>query len=199
MLSDTLVEGLNRYEIGPKLRALRLKKKIGLVELGEHSGLSPAMISKIERGLLYPTLPTLLRLAMVFSVGLEFFFTSETPRPVFAIVRKEDRIQFPADSKIRNGVVPYRFESLDYEAVERELSAYLAYFEEIPNPPGKHNYHEHEGIEFLYLISGQLTIYYDEEPRELNAGDSVYFDSTVRHAYARRGTEECKGLVITVP
>ena len=69
MLSETLVEGLDQYAIGDKLRELRLKKKIGLIELGEHSGLSPAMISKIELGKLYPTLPTLLRLALVFSVG----------------------------------------------------------------------------------------------------------------------------------
>ncbi|GAB4324331.1 MAG: XRE family transcriptional regulator [Candidatus Zixiibacteriota bacterium] len=200
MLSDTLVDGLNRYEIGPKLRALRLKRKIGLVELGEHSGLSPAMISKIERGLLFPTLPTLLRLAMVFSVGLEFFFGDTAPKPVFAIVRKEDRIQFPADSKIRNGVIPYRFESLDYEAVERKLSAYLAHFEEIPAPPGKNNFHEHDGYEFIYLISGRLAIYYDDDnPRELRAGDSVYFDATVPHAYVRQGADACTGVVVTVP
>ena len=50
MLSPTLTDGLERYEIGPKLRALRLKKKIGLVQLGKHTGLSSALLSKIERG-----------------------------------------------------------------------------------------------------------------------------------------------------
>ena len=63
MLSPTLREGLKAYAIGPKIRAIRLKKKIGLVELGKHTGLSPAMLSKIERGQLFPTLPTLLRIA----------------------------------------------------------------------------------------------------------------------------------------
>ena len=66
MLSKTLQDGLNDYAIGDKLRTLRLKKKIGLVELGKHTGLSPALISKIERGLMFPTLPTLLRIALVF-------------------------------------------------------------------------------------------------------------------------------------
>jgi transcriptional regulator with XRE-family HTH domain len=46
---------------------------MGLVELGRHTGLSPAMRSKIERGQRFPTLPTLPRIAMVFSVGLDFF------------------------------------------------------------------------------------------------------------------------------
>ena len=74
MLSQTLQDGLTDYAIGAKMRALRLKKKMGLVELGKHTGLSPALLSKIERGRLFPTLPTLLRIALVFSVGLEFFF-----------------------------------------------------------------------------------------------------------------------------
>src|SRR5690349_12190 len=41
MLSATLREGLTEYAIGEKLRALRLRKKMGLVELGGHTGLSP--------------------------------------------------------------------------------------------------------------------------------------------------------------
>ena len=77
MLSKTLQDGLNDYGIGAKIRALRLKKKIGLVELGKHTGLSPALLSKIERGRLFPTLPTLLRIALVFGVGLEYFFAGE--------------------------------------------------------------------------------------------------------------------------
>ena len=70
MLSPTLREGLKTYAIGSKIRAIRLKKKMGRVELGRHTGLSPAMLSKIERGQLFPTMPTLLRIALVFSVGL---------------------------------------------------------------------------------------------------------------------------------
>src|SRR5215204_2346647 len=80
MLSPTLREGLKSYAIGPKIRAIRLKKKIGFVELGRHTGLSPAMLSKVERGQLCPTLPTLLRIALVFSVGLEYFFAAERER-----------------------------------------------------------------------------------------------------------------------
>src|SRR6476646_582132 len=87
MLSDTLQDGLSRYAIGPKVRGLRLKKKMGLVELGKHTGLSAALLSKLERGKLFPTLPTLLRIALVFSVGLEYFFREDKKHTV-AIVRK---------------------------------------------------------------------------------------------------------------
>jgi hypothetical protein len=56
-LSPTLQEGLKAYAIGPKVRAIGLKEKMGLVELGRLMGLSPAMLSKIEPGQLFPTLP----------------------------------------------------------------------------------------------------------------------------------------------
>lgn len=95
MISQTVTDGLKPYAIGEKIRALRLKKSMGLVELGKHTGLSAALLSKLERGKLFPTLPTLLRVALVFGVGLEFFFTDERKRRVVAIVRKHDRIRFP--------------------------------------------------------------------------------------------------------
>jgi transcriptional regulator with XRE-family HTH domain len=74
MLSATLNQGLKNYAIGEKLRGLRLKKKMGLVELGRHTGLSAALLSKVERGKLFPTLPTLLRIALVVQRGARIFF-----------------------------------------------------------------------------------------------------------------------------
>ncbi len=112
MLSATLKKGLGDYRIGERLRALRLKKKMGLVELGKHTGLSPALLSKLERGRLFPTLPTLLRIALVFSVGLEFFFAGARDKPLVAIVRRKERVQLP--ERPGPGAVMYRFESLDF-------------------------------------------------------------------------------------
>ena len=69
--SDSISEGLGRYSIGGKLRALRLRNHMGLVELGKHTSLSAPQLSRLERGKLFPTLPTLMRIAMVFGVGLD--------------------------------------------------------------------------------------------------------------------------------
>src|SRR5919112_4282715 len=109
MLTATLKTGLNGYAIGAKIRALRLRKKMGLVELGQHTGLSPALLSKIERGRLFPTLPTLLRIALVFSVGLEFFFAGTREKPLVAIVRKDQRVTLPDRQDGKE--MSYRFES----------------------------------------------------------------------------------------
>ena len=73
MLTETLAVGLGSYGIGAKIRALRTKKKLSLEQLGEHTDLSAGLLSKIERGKLIPTLPTLLRIALVFGVGPRAF------------------------------------------------------------------------------------------------------------------------------
>src|SRR5215203_7275408 len=126
MISKTLQDGLSDYGIGAKIRALRLKKKIGLVDLGKHTGLSPALISKIERGRLFPTLPTLLRIALVFGVGLEYFFAGARDKPLIAITRKSQRVSLPGRPGIREAA--YRFASLDYAATERRFNCYDAEF-----------------------------------------------------------------------
>src|SRR5689334_25301795 len=147
--SKTIAAGLGKYAIGAKLRRLRLRKSMGLVELSKHTGLSPALLSKLERDVMHPTLPTLLRIAMVFSVGLEHFFNPE-PKPVLAIVRKKDRLRFPDSPDARK--VAYYFESLDFPVPNRALNSYLAEFEPINEE--KIRLHEHPGIEFLYVLSG---------------------------------------------
>lgn len=193
MLSKTLQDGLTEYEIGDKMRKLRLRKKMGLVELGKHTGLSPALLSKIERGRLFPTLPTLLRVALVFGVGLEFFFAGARDKPLVAVVRKADRVALPERPGARD--VAYRFESLDYAATERRFSTYLAEF--YPVDAARQRPHEHDGVEFIYVMQGTLSVRIGAEEHVLDAGDSVYFDATVPHAYSRSRGRICTAVVVT--
>src|SRR5436305_7023613 len=90
-------ESLRPYAIADKLRTLRLRRSMGLAQLAEHTGFSPAMLSRLENGRLVPTLPTLMRIAMVFSVGLDYFFSDPRKRHVVAVVRRSERKQFPSD------------------------------------------------------------------------------------------------------
>jgi len=195
VLSPTLERGLRTYGIGDKLRALRLSKKMGLVELGRHTGLSAALLSKIERGRLFPTLPTLLRIALVFGVGLEFFISDDSKRNAVAIVRRGERQRFPERPGTKD--VSFFFESLDFTAVERRLHAYYADFQ--PVPVEKARPHQHSGVEFLYVLKGRLALRVANEDHFLDAGDSVYFNSTRPHSYRSVGGKPCSGLVVSVP
>jgi len=193
MLSKTLQDGLNDYGIGAKIRALRLKKKIGLVDLGKHTGLSPALLSKIERGRLFPTLPTLLRIALVFGVGLEFFFAGAREQPLIAVAKREERVELPERAGARDAA--YRFASLDYPATERRFNCYHAEF--FPVAPEKLRPHDHAGVEFLYVIQGALSLHISGTEYPLDAGDAIYFDATLPHAYRRRGARACTAVVVT--
>ena len=195
MLSATLRKGLGDYGIGERLRALRLKKKMGLVELGKHTGLSPALLSKLERGRLFPTLPTLLRIALVFSVGLDFFFAGAREKPLVAIVRKKERVQLP--DRPGTGSVVYRFESLDFAATERRFNSFAAVF--VGGSAEKPRPHVHPGVEFIFVMQGSLGLHVGTDEYTLDAGDSVYFDSTVPHAYRRVSGRTCSALVVTAP
>ena len=194
MLSSTLEEGLRDYEIGEKVRALRLRKKMALVELGRHTGLSAALLSKIERSNIYPPLPTLLRIAMVFGVGLDYFFRDESKRQVASIVRRAERQRFPDQPD--GGVVSYFFESLDFTANERKLNAYYAEFQPV-SPEEAAAPHVHAGVEFLHVLSGRLVIAIGRSEHELDEGDSIYFDATVPHSYRRKGRNRCSAMVVT--
>ena len=194
MLSETLITGLEQYKIGEKIRSLRLKKKLGLAQLGEHTGLSPAMLSKIERGQLFPTLPTLLRIALVFGVGLEHFFVEASERPTIAVVRKEDRLRLP--DRPGEQAPSYFFESLDFPVTDRKLQAFYA---EFPTPSKASELHQHEGAELIYVLRGQLVVSIAGDDVVLNEGDAMYFDSGAPHSYRREGRSPCSAIVVTAP
>jgi transcriptional regulator with XRE-family HTH domain len=191
MISEALAQGLEGYRIGDKVRALRKAKKLGLVHLGEHTGLSPGMLSKIERGQLFPTLPTLVRIAMVFGVGLEHFFVETGERPPVAVVRKRDRLRLPE----RPGAPApsYYFESLDFRATDRQMDAYLAECG-AGAPPSE--LLRLVGAEVIFVLTGRLAIRVAEEGFVLDEGDAIYFDSGAPHDYAAEGRAACSAIVV---
>ena len=191
MLSETLAAGLEGYQIGPKIRMLRQKKNLGLVQLGEHTGLSSGMLSKIERGQLFPTLPTLLKIAMVFGVGLEHFFIDQDDVPLKAVVRKKDRLRLPDQPGKESP--SYFFESLDFPVADRKMEAYYAEFDGQPEPTESH---KHQGAEIIYVLRGQLVVTIEGEDTTLEEGDSMYFDSGYAHTYRRHGRASCSAMVV---
>ncbi|HYO83690.1 MAG TPA: XRE family transcriptional regulator [Bryobacteraceae bacterium] len=191
----TIRRVLSSYELGSKLRQLRLRKKIGLVDLGKHTGLSASMLSQLENGKLVPTLATLARIAMVFDVGLDYFFTERKRRRPFMIVRASERLRFPDRP---SSVKPdYFFECLAFSAQEKSLQAYQAEFPR--RAPSEITEHFHEGAEFIHVLEGTLGIRYASDEFVLEAGDSVYFDSSEPHAYRGLSRQPAIAVVVTTP
>src|ERR1700744_6397412 len=75
--TETTEPFIAEKRIGERIKRLRLKKAMGLVELGKHTGLSASFLSQRETGRVVPTLRNLARVAMVFSKDLSYFFETE--------------------------------------------------------------------------------------------------------------------------
>ncbi len=180
------------FRLGEKLRRLRLRKKISLVDLGKHTGLSPSMLSQLENGKLIPTLPTLTRIAMVFDVGLDFFFSEQEKGRMFSVVRARERLRFPDEPDTADP--NYFFECLAFSAREKAMQAYVAGF---PVRKRHSDPHVHEGSELLYVLSGRVEIWTSSELHILDTGDSCYFDSSEPHSYRCASAGEASALVVT--
>jgi transcriptional regulator with XRE-family HTH domain len=180
-------------KIGERIKRLRLKKSMGLVELGRHTGLSASFLSQLETGRVVPTLRNLARIAMVFSKDLSFFFESE-PHSIFRIHRKGDRVRLP-----QTGVddPTYFFESLGYMVPDRNIDPYLAEFVPLKKTTTVRP-HVHLGQEFLYVMEGALEITHGEGSHVLEAGDSVYFDASAQHSYRCSGKSKAVVLIVTM-
>jgi transcriptional regulator with XRE-family HTH domain len=174
-MTESIEQSLAAYRLGEKLRRLRLKRKVSLVDLGKQTGLSPSMISQLENGKLTPTLPTLTRLATVFDVGLDFFFAGTGRAKTFTLVRAAPRR--PVDE--RDSPRSF-FEALSCLPPDRGFEAYAAEFPPGAEPSGSHC---HDGTEFIYVFTGSLEIRTPAGAHVLMPGDCCRFDSSEPHSY----------------
>jgi transcriptional regulator with XRE-family HTH domain len=179
--------------IGERIKHLRIKKSMGLVELGRHTGLSASFLSQLETGRVVPTLRNLARIAMVFSKDLSYFFDPE-PQTLFRVHRRNERVRLPqtgADDPT------YFFESLGYHVPDRQLDPYYAEF--LPAKEGRvPRAHQHAGCEFLYLLSGSLDVRHGDSTHHIEAGDAVYFDANTIHSYLCSGRTAATAVIVTL-
>ena len=189
--AEALIEG---KRIGERIKFLRQRKHMGLVELGKYTGLSASFLSQLETGRVVPTLRNLARIAMVFSRDLSYFFEPERPE-LFKIQRSSERQRLPQTGAAEPD---YFFESLGQVPTDHAIAPYVAEF--LPgNGRRVPAAHQHSGAEFLYMLSGRLKLMHEGRTEVLERGDAVYFDPAVKHSYERIGDEPCTALILTMP
>jgi len=190
---ETAERFIAEKHIGERIKRLRLKKSMGLVELGKHTGLSASFLSQLETGRVVPTLRNLARIAMVFSKDLSYFFETE-PHALFRIHRRKERVRLP-----QTGVdLPtYFFESLGYMVPDRHMDPYFAEFVPLTKDM-EPKAHLHPGSEFLYVLEGELELQHGEQQCTLGPGDAVYFDASTPHAYQCAGKKPATAIIVTM-
>jgi len=189
VLRDTVVTAHDRRIDGRPLRRLRQRQQLSLREAAALAGVSVSFLSAVERGVSGASIATLQRLAAAYGTTLqELFGTARGTGP--RLVRTRDR------SVLRLGNPSVRIEQLARGATQLEPQLFVL----APGATSDGDY-AHDGEEFLYLLSGSLTVWVgdDETYRLREPGDALSFPSNLPHRWRNDAGEETRLLWINTP
>jgi transcriptional regulator with XRE-family HTH domain len=189
-------------ELGPRLRAIRLRRGVGLRELARRLDLSPSSISQIETGKMRPSVRTLYALAAEFGITVDELLFDGTPsrddaappsagaragaEPGLAVQRAGER---PA-IQLNSGV---RWERLMFWGDE-DVEFLEATYEPGGASSPDDSFVRHNGHEFGYVLSGTLRVVVGFDEFILEAGDSITFPSSTPHRLSNEGTETVRAV-----
>lgn len=180
--------------IGARLRQLRERRGLALADLARLSGCSVEMISALEAGELVPSLTPLLRLARGLGIRLGTLLDDQT-RDGPAIVRRGAAgaaIHFSGNDPARKRST-LDFHPLAPHKAARNMEPFLI---DVQPASGAVALNEHEGEEFIYVLSGRIEIRYGKDVYLLDAGDSIYYESAVpHHVHALGGAAQILAVV----
>jgi transcriptional regulator with XRE-family HTH domain len=181
-------------QVGEKLRSIREIKNVTVSELAERSGMTEDLIHLIEEGKELPSLSPLIKIARSLGVRLGTFIDdTEIPGPV--ISRKGQSRKGISFSTGGKGINPHlNFYTLAGDKPGRHMEPFIVEIE--PSGSAEESFSSHEGEEFLFIISGTIEIHYGKEKYTLHEGDTIYFDSIVRHRVNCPGPDSAKFLAV---
>lgn len=179
---------LEPYSIGMKLRTLRTQKHLTLSRLAVETGLSTALLSKLETDRMIPTLPTLSNICRVYGVGLSYFF-NEAARHTLAITRKT---HLAANGRGQESMkqVPLHTVTPNTRLVARMVEY----------PAGVTGMMADAGRPLcgvVYVLEGKLQLDAGGMHEVLEEGDCLYLDTEMAIAWSAAGSGRCRTLVIT--
>ena len=173
---------IERTKLGSLIRKCRQKRRLTLKELCDKAGVSVGYLSQVERGNATPSLGTLAQIARALDLGLDYFVTR--PKPGDAVSYADQRRKFSISD---SGVT---YEALSTEFPGHELSAFI-----MNCPPGfQSETFQHEGEEFIYILSGSIEKSLNGEAFTLHEGDSLHYNGMTPHAWKTLGDTPARML-----
>ena len=172
--------------LGVQLKALRTRKGWTLERLSKLSKLSEPYLSRLESGSRQPSLAAMITLAQVFDIPLRTLLEG-------------DGQAMPPCRIIRSGSSPDRIANgLAYRAVSGGGALTGLQAMEMRIPASRHNekFYQHEGEEWLYVISGGLNLIFENEQHSLHPGDAAHFDARTPHRLAAIGKRDAVVLLV---
>jgi transcriptional regulator with XRE-family HTH domain len=181
------------YNIGAKIKRLRLAKKLTLQAVARETGFSPALISQIENNNVSPPIATLSKIAKFFDVKIGIFFAEEEEECRYEVVRKGERKLIPRVISRAGTSQGYSYESLSYRKQNKKMEPFLL---TVAEKALEENTYSHDGEEFLFVMKGVAELILEEERIVLEEGDCVYFDSLLKHRLISMDDGEVEVLAV---
>ena len=179
--------------LGQTLHAIRKRQGLTLKEVGVRTGISLSTLSRVENGETSLTYDKLVRLAQGLEVDISAFFNQpEAPATVPVTARRS--IDSSQGERVVTAKYLYRYLNTDLSnkklvpMIVENLVHSLEEFGAL---------HRHSGEEFVFVLSGVVDVHTEfYSPSRLHAGESMYFDSNMGHAYTAVGDKPCRLLTI---
>jgi DNA-binding transcriptional MerR regulator/quercetin dioxygenase-like cupin family protein len=173
-------------DLGRKLRTLRKKRGLGVVEAAKRAKISAGFLSAIELSRANPSVATLQRLTSIYGTTVLNFY--DVPKHSNRLVRPRERRAIQTHSGVKMELLSIGAQQLESMIFRVQPGA------------GSDGSYSHQGEEFIYMMEGALELWLDElECHTLKAGDSFWFESTVGHRWYNPSSEEAVLLWINTP
>ncbi|HET7478335.1 MAG TPA: XRE family transcriptional regulator [Rubrobacteraceae bacterium] len=184
----TVVEAVSSEQLGARVRDLRRRRGLTLEALAESSGVSRAMISKLERGEKNPTLVIAARLAEGLGVTLSQLAGMEERREVIVVPRDRRMVMRDPETGFERQVLSPNFAGRGVEFVRNVVPE--------GGTSGEFPPHKKGVEEYIVVEHGRLRAVLGAEEYVLEEGDAVYFEADVAHRFDNLGEGACSYYLI---
>jgi len=181
---------LNEYnkDIGNRMKELRELSDISIQDFAQELNIDREMYEKYENGEIDIPASLLYEVANRFNVDLGLILTGEESRmSIFDVTRANKGISVERRKE-------YNHENLCSKFIHKKAETFLVTVDPEKNPIPSLN--SHPGQEFNYVLEGTLKIYIHNNEIVLNKGDSIFFDSSHRHAMVALNDKPAKFLAV---
>jgi transcriptional regulator with XRE-family HTH domain len=161
--------------IGAQIRLYRKINSLTVAELATAASLSTSMLSKIENGQISPSLGTLQLIASALNLPISLLFAGFEERRDSSYVKAGEGVVIHR----RGTKVGHQYELIGHSLFgETVVEPYLI---TLSSDAAPYTAFQHEGIEFIYMLSGEVVYALGDRSYHLSPGDALLFDSGAPH------------------
>lgn len=167
---------MNELLLGRRIKELRREQGLTLQQLGDRTGFSKSLLSKIENAQVSPPIGTLSKIARALGVPIGYFFEEEARQDRAIFVPRDQRQTMESTEHGSE----YHYEHLAFGgAMLRLMEPFVISIG--PNEQRAPNLFEHPGEEFILVLEGEMDFLFGNTSYHMTVGDSMYLDARVPH------------------